>query len=143
MESGELDRFIDIQRRDYKIALEQIRGGRKTSHWMWYIFPQVKGLGFTEISVYYSIKSLSEAQAYLNHPILGLRLREISEALLNLPNNNIHDILGSPDDMKLRSSMTLFSGLHGADPVFTAVLDKFFGGKKDHRTLEILDSWTK
>lgn len=136
----DLSRFIKAQENDHAIALAEIKKGRKRSHWMWYIFPQVQGLGFSSTSKYYAIKDIDEAAAYLKHPVLGSRLVEICRALLALESDNATQIFGDPDDMKLRSSMTLFASVPGADPVFEAVLKKFFGGKKDERTLEILGS---
>lgn len=134
-----LQRFIKAQKSDYAIALSEVKDGKKRSHWMWYIFPQITGLGFSETSKFYSIKSLSEAGDYLKHPVLGPRLIEISNALLNLKSDNALAIFGTPDDQKLKSSMTLFSILPGTNPVFQAVLDKFFHGQKDAKTLEILN----
>jgi len=135
-----LERFVDAQRTDYSIALAEIKDGKKKSHWMWYIFPQVLGLGYTSTSISYGIKNLDEATAYLNHPVLGQRLVEISNALLALETNDAKKIFGSPDHMKLRSSMTLFSLVPAADKVFQAVLDKFFDGKKDEKTLQLLNA---
>jgi len=134
-----LERFIDAQQSDYAIALSEIKAGRKQSHWMWYIFPQVLGLGYTSTSITYGISNLDEAAAYLNHEVLGKRLIEMSNALLALETNDAHKVLGSPDNMKLRSSMTLFSLVPGADNVFQEVLDKFFNGRKDERTLQLLN----
>ena len=133
-----LQRFIDAQKNDYEIALSEIKTGRKRSHWMWYIFPQIHGLGFSETSKLYSIKSLEEAEEYFHHPVLGKRLIEISKALLDLPSNNAHAIFGNPDDAKLKSSMTLFASLKGTDAVFQLVLEKFFYGEKDEKTLAII-----
>ncbi len=133
-----LKRFVDAQHRDYETALSEIKNGRKRSHWMWYVFPQVGGLGFSETSRYYSIKNGEEAEAFLQHPLLGERLITICNALLSLPTNNAHSIFGSPDDIKLKSCATLFATLHNTNPVFEAVLQKFFGGKKDENTLRIL-----
>ena len=133
-----LERFIEAQNGTYEKALAEIRGGRKRSHWMWYIFPQLTGLGFSETSRYYAITGLGEANAYLHHPVLGPRLVEICRALLELDINNAGEIFGSPDDMKLRSSMTLFTEVEGADKVFSLVLEKFFGGVKDNKTLLLL-----
>jgi uncharacterized protein (DUF1810 family) len=138
MKESTLKRFIDAQESSYAIALSEIKSGRKRSHWMWYVFPQIKGLGFSETSVYYAIKDIEEAEAFLNHPILGSRLIEISKELLKLQSDNAHQILGSPDDVKLHSSMTLFSSVPGASPVFEEVLRKFFNGEKDNKTLQIL-----
>lgn len=136
--NANLKRFRDAQERDYDTALAEISNGRKRSHWMWYIFPQVKGLGFSETSRYYGVDGLGEAEAYLNDPVLGKRLLEISEALLTLQTNNASQVFGSPDDMKLRSSMTLFASVKGAPPVFQKVLDKFYKGAKDPQTLGFL-----
>ena len=133
-----LQRFITAQQNDYPTALAEIKQGRKRSHWMWYIFPQIAGLGFSETSRYYALKDIDEAQAYLNHPILGKRLIEICTELLKLPTNNATQIFGTPDDMKLRSCVTLFASLPDADPVFKQVLDKFFGGEGDKLTIQIL-----
>ena len=134
----ELDRFLTAQEEDYKQALAEIRSGRKRSHWIWYIFPQVQGLGFSTNSVYYAIRDLQEAAAYLKHPVLGPRLIEITGALLSLPGNNPTKVMGSPDDIKLRSSMTLFSLVSGADEVFGRVLEKYFAGKRDEKTVAII-----
>ena len=133
-----LQRFIDAQQSDYETALSEIKRGRKQSHWMWYIFPQIQGLGFSATSKLYAIRNLQEAQEYLNHPLLGKRLKEITDALINLPSTNAHEIFGSPDDVKLKSSMTLFASLPDADPVFESALKKFFKGEKDAKTLSII-----
>ncbi len=134
----DVERFINAQRTDFTIALNEIKRGRKQSHWMWYIFPQIKGLGFSSTSKYYAIKNLDEATAFLNDDILGKRLIEVCNALLALETNDAHKIFGSPDDIKLRSSMTLFAEVKNADIIFQKVLDKFFSGKKDERTLQLL-----
>ena len=133
-----LQRFEDAHRQDYETALAEIRRGRKTSHWMWYIFPQLKGLGHSPTAQYYGIENLAEAEAFLAHPVLGVHLVEISRALLALETNNADLVFGYPDNLKLRSSMTLFAQIREADPVFGQVLDKFFEGKPDQRTLELL-----
>lgn len=137
-----LQRFLEAQEKDYQKALEEIDQGRKKSHWMWYIFPQIKGLGLSSTSRFYAIEDIDEAEEYLNHPVLGQRLREISAALLKLQTDDAHEVMGSPDDHKLKSSMTLFSELSLADPVFQKVLEKFFHGNKDEKTLEILQKKT-
>lgn len=134
----DLQRFIDAQENDYAIALAEIKNGRKRSHWMWYIFPQIQGLGFSETSKRYAIKDLDEAEAYIKHPVLGQRLIEICTGLLNLKSNDAYQIFGSPDDRKLRSSMTLFASLPDAYPVFKSVIDKFFNGAMDSATLHLL-----
>ncbi|WP_210464265.1 DUF1810 domain-containing protein [Rufibacter roseolus] len=138
MKENGLQRFLSAQEEDYEVALSEIRKGRKQSHWMWYIFPQIRGLGFSETSNFYGIKDLKEAEAYLKHPVLGSRLVQICEALLKLEENNAHRIFGSPDDLKLKSSMTLFAALPDTNPVFREVLQKFFHGKQDEKTLQLL-----
>jgi len=134
----DLERFITAQERDYDNALAEIKNGRKRSHWMWYIFPQIQGLGFSEMAKRYGIKSIDEAEAYMQHPVLGQRLIEICTALLQLKSNDAHAIFGPPDDLKLKSSMTLFASLPDAYPVFQSVLDKFFKGEHDSQTLHLI-----
>src|ERR1700709_25033 len=119
--STDLKRFTDAQERDYEVALAEIRGGKKRSHWMWYIFPQVKGLGFSSTSQHYGISGFKEAEAYLRHPVLNERLVAICQALLEVDNKSASEIFGSPDDMKLRSSMTLFAAVPESDPVFQQI----------------------
>lgn len=138
MEPLHLNRFIDVHLRDYPNALSEIKNGRKQSHWMWYIFPQIAGLGTTEISNYYSIQDLDEAKAYMEEPLLRSHLLEISEALLTLETNDANRIFGFPDDMKLKSSMTLFSEACPQVDTFQKVLDKFFHGIKDQKTIDLL-----
>ena len=135
-----LKRFIDAQEADYQLALAEIKNGRKQSHWMWYIFPQIQGLGFSETSKFYAIKNINEAEEFLNHAVLGSRLVHICNELLKLKSNDANKIFGSPDDLKLKSSMTLFSSLHNTSPVFQLVLEKFFNGTKDNKTLRIIDT---
>lgn len=125
----DLDRFLTAQRRDYAAALREIQNGRKRSHWIWYIFPQVAGLGMSSTSQYYAISGLDEARAYLREPTLRAHLLEISSALLALDESDPTAVFGFPDDLKLRSSMTLFAAAAPDEPVFSAVLDKFFGGQ--------------
>lgn len=132
-----LDRFIKAQEQYYETALQEIRNGRKESHWMWFIFPQIKGLGYSDISKYYAIQSRSEAKAYLAHPVLGKRLEEISEALLDLETNNPIDVLGGIDAKKLQSCMTLFWLIGGVN-VFADVLMKYYGGELDWGTVELV-----
>ena len=135
----DLNRFIKAQENSYEQALSEIKSGRKRSHWMWYIFPQFKGLGFSETSKYYSIKDLDEAERYLNHQILGERLKLITNELLALNENNANKVFGSPDDLKLKSSMTLFAAVNiSEENVFRAVLDKFFNGETDNITLALI-----
>lgn len=133
----DLQRFVDAQRRAYATAREEIRRGRKRSHWMWYIFPQVRGLGFSSNAHYYGIESLEEAAAYLAHPVLGANLREISGILLTLDTNDPYRVFGTPDDMKLCSCMTLFDCVE-PNGVFDKVLAKYYGGSRDDRTLRIV-----
>ena len=124
-EETNISRFIDAQNKDYSIAIEEIKKGRKKSHWMWYIFPQIQGLGFSETSKYYAIRNLQEADEYLKHPLLGTRLINICQALLVQADNNASRIFGSPDDLKLKSSMTMFASLKETNKVFQMVLDKY------------------
>lgn len=138
MASYDLDRFVEAQEKFYGVALSEIKNGRKRSHWMWFIFPEIAGLSYSTTSKLYAIKNIDEAAAYLQHPILGIRLVTISQQLLKLENNNAHSVFGSPDDIKLQSSMTLFSSVHDSDTVFGLVLEKFFKGVKDSNTLAIL-----
>ena len=135
-----LKRFIGIQQSNFSIALSEIKNGKKQSHWMWYIFPQIQGLGFSETSKFYAIKDINEAEEFLRHPVLGNRLNLICNELLKLESNDANKIFGSPDDLKLKSSMTLFSSLRNTDPVFQLVLEKFFTGEKDNKTLRIISN---
>jgi uncharacterized protein (DUF1810 family) len=135
----ELQRFVDAQDAGgaYDRALSELRAGRKRSHWMWFVFPQVAGLGRSITAQAYAIGSLAEAQAYLDHPILGARLRECVRTLLE-PTTDAREMLGEIDAMKLRSSMTLFAGAAPADPNFRRVLDRYFGGTADEATDRLL-----
>lgn len=135
---NDLDKFVSAQNRDYDMALAEIKNGRKRGHWIWYIFPQVSGLGMSNTSAFYGIETIEQASRYLEHPLLGKRLIEISKAILEINCKTANQILGSPDDLKLRSSMTLFNLVPNTDPVFQAVLDKYFNGKPDQRTIDIL-----
>lgn len=135
----DLQRFTEAQEEDFAIALAEIKHGRKQSHWMWYVFPQIAGLGFSSTSKFYAIKDKTEAEDYLKHPVLGGRLIEISKAVLEIEDKTANQIFGSPDDLKLKSSMTLFGALDDADAVFQMVLDKYFEGAKDNKTLELLE----
>ena len=136
---NDLNRFLKAQENNYEQALSEIKSGRKRSHWMWYIFPQYKGLGFSETSKHYSIQDLNEARDYLNHPILGSRLKQITNELLLIDENNANKIFGSPDDLKLKSSMTLFVSVDTSEEKpFNKVLDKFFNGCFDEKTLNLI-----
>lgn len=132
-----IDRFIEPQKVSYAIALEEVRSGKKVSHWMWYIFPQLRGLGQSNVAWYYGIEDLSEAKVYLKHPILGRRLREITQAALDLSETDPMKVFGWPDNMKFRSCMTLFAQI-SEDDLFARALEKFFGGQEDSMTLELL-----
>ena len=134
----DLSRFTKAHKESYKSALEEIRRGRKETHWMWYIFPQIKGLGRSPTSQYYAIQSLDEAKAFLRDNYLGKNLLEISNALLTLPENNPTAIFEKTDDIKLKSCMTLFSVVSEEKSVFHQVLDKYYDGKRDDKTLEII-----
>ncbi|MFQ3615650.1 MAG: DUF1810 domain-containing protein [Cyanobacteriota bacterium] len=127
----DLNRFVKAQTSDYARALAEIRQGKKRSHWMWYIFPQRAGLGFSAMSQHYAIKSLAEAQAYLQHPVLGARLIECAEAVLQVNGRSAYEIFGSPDDLKLRSCATLFAQISPAGSVFHRLLDQYFQGEPD------------
>jgi uncharacterized protein (DUF1810 family) len=134
-----LERFVQAQERDFEQAVSEIRNGRKRSHWMWYIFPQFDGLGSSWTSKQYSVKSVAEAKAYLAHPILGVRLVECAEATLLVEHLSALEIFGSPDDMKLRSCATLFAYVSSEGSVFHRLLDKYFHGKPDDRTMRLID----
>lgn len=133
-----LKRFLEAQERDYHTALAEIKNGRKRSHWIWYIFPQIQGLGLSGTSRFYAIENIREARDYLAEPVLGARLTEICKELLELDTRNATEVFGRPDDLKVRSSMTLFAEADPSNPLFQQVLDKFFHGEKDEKTLEIL-----
>jgi uncharacterized protein (DUF1810 family) len=134
----DLNRFVHAQEGVYERALSEIRSGRKRSHWMWFIFPQYDGLGFSSISKHYAIRSVAEAEAYLRHPVLGPRLVECCEAAVSVEGLSAADVFGSPDDLKLRSCVTLFAAVAPRGSVFEQVLDRFFGGARDDRTLRLV-----
>ena len=133
-----LNRFVQAQEDDYAQALAEIRSGRKRSHWMWYIFPQLDGLGSSPTARRYAIKSVAEAEAYLRHPVLGPRLVECCEAVVGVDGRSASDIFGFPDDVKLRSCATLFACVSGRGSVFERLLGKYFGGVPDERTLHLM-----
>lgn len=134
-----LDRFVSAQEGIYGNVLAELRSGQKRTHWMWFIFPQFDGLGYSATSKHYAIKSKAEAQQYLNHPILGKRLVECVEAVLGIKGRSASAIFGSPDDMKLKSSMTLFAAVTPPESVFARVLDAYFSGNRDSKTLSLMD----
>lgn len=134
----DLGRFLQAQEGDYEQALSEIESGRKRSHWIWYIFPQIDGLGSSSTSKRYAIKSLDEARAYLDHPILGPRLRECAEAVVRLEGRTAREIFGSPDDLKLKSCATLFECVSPPGSVFERLLTKYYQGRRDDKTLHLL-----
>jgi uncharacterized protein (DUF1810 family) len=140
-----LDRFVQAQQDDFEQALSEIRSGRKRTHWMWYVFPQIQGLAFSATSQFYAIKSIEEARAYLAHPVLGPRLLECMEAVLHVEGRSAREIFGTPDDLKLRSCATLFALVSPPGSVFHRLLEKYYGGERDRKTLELLgiDSGTR
>ena len=133
-----LDRFKKAQASDYTTALSEIKNGRKERHWMWYIFPQLKGLGFSSMAEFYGIDGLAEAKAYIADDLLRGRLVEISDALLGVASSDAREVMGYPDDLKLKSCMTLFMVAAPELEVFGKVLEKFFGGEKDLKTVEMV-----
>lgn len=133
-----LQRFVDAQGRNYDVAVAELRAGRKDSHWMWYVFPQIAGLGVSAMAQTYAIASLAEARAYLAHPVLGARLVDCVAALVALKGRSAREIFGRPDDVKLRSSLTLFAQAAPDAPLFRQALELYFDGAPDPRTLEIL-----
>lgn len=134
-----LQRFLDGQRFGYETALNEMKAGEKRNHWIWYIFPQIKGLGHSPNAQYYGIKDLDEAKAYLEHPVLGVRLREITQEVHNHSNRGIYAIMGARIDvMKFKSSMTLFDAVSPKD-IFVKALDTFFKGSRDKQTIELIN----
>ncbi len=133
-----LNRFLQAQQGDYERALSEIKAGRKRTHWIWYVFPQLEGLAFSSTSQHYSIKSLDEARAFLAHPVLGPRLIECAEAVMSVGNRSAHEIFGSPDDLKVRSCATLFAFVSPSGSVFERLLKQLFPAGRDAKTLELL-----
>jgi len=138
MDPYNLSRFVQAQEQTYDQALAELNAGRKRSHWMWYVFPQLDGLGSSPITKRYSIKSEAEARAYLDHPVLGPRLVECAEAILRVEGKSAREILGSPDDLKLKSCATLFARVSPPGSVFERILEKFYSGEPDAATLRLL-----
>jgi uncharacterized protein (DUF1810 family) len=136
----DLARFVDAQGATYPQALQELKAGHKRSHWMWFIFPQLAGLGLSTIAQRYAISGLDEARAYLQHPVLGERLRTCTAAVNTVTDRTAHQVFGSPDDMKFRSSMTLFGRAEPAEPAFRTALDQYFDGQEDQRTLKKLQT---
>lgn len=143
MSDYDLKRYVKEYETDYDTALREIRNGRKESHWMWYIFPQLKGLGMSYMAEYFGMSGIDEAKAFLNDPYLGIRIKEISSALLSLKTNDALAVMDYPDNLKLKSSMTLFALASDSDTsnenVFKQVLDKYFNGEYDNLTIELLN----
>jgi uncharacterized protein (DUF1810 family) len=136
---SDLNRFLKAQEKDFENAMAEIKSGKKESHWMWYVFPQIKGLGFSQMSIYYSIQDIKEAKDYLDHPILGSRLKDITLEVLALKENNATRVFGIPDNLKLKSSMTLFASVDTSDDnIFVKVLQKFFNGEFDEKTIDLI-----
>jgi uncharacterized protein (DUF1810 family) len=133
-----LNRFLQAQEDDYEQVLTEIKRGQKRTHWMWYIFPQIDGLAFSSTSRHYAIKSIEEARAYLQHPLLGPRLRECADAALRVEGRSARQIFGSPDDLKLRSCATLFACVSPPGSVFDRLLEKYYANERDDRTLHLL-----
>ena len=137
----DLNRFVQAQKQDYAIALDELTQGKKYSHWMWYIFPQIEGLGHSHIAQKYAIRSAEEARAYLAHPILGTRLIECCEVLLNLDSSyTASEIFGFPDDLKLKSSMTLFASISKSGSVFQQIIENYFDGEFDSKTIYLINN---
>lgn len=134
----DLDRFVRAQARIHEQVTQELAAGRKRSHWMWFVFPQLDGLGFSPTARKYAITGLDEARAYLAHPVLGPRLRECTELVLDIDGRSVREIFGYPDDLKFRSSMTLFAQAASGDTCFNEALVKYFAGEPDVRTLELL-----
>jgi uncharacterized protein (DUF1810 family) len=137
---SELERFVRAQGPVYEGVRQELLSGRKTTHWMWFVFPQLRGLGRSAMAHQYGIASMDEAVDYLKHPVLGSRLRECVGVVLATKGKSAHDIFGSPDDLKLRSCLTLFHAAAPTEPVFGDALQKFFNGEPDPRTLELIGS---
>lgn len=138
MSEFDLERFVDAQARIYEQALEELRAGRKESHWMWFVFPQLAGLGRSRMAQFYGIKGGSEARAYLTHPLLGMRLRECTRAVTAKGNRSAEEIFGSVDALKFRSSMTLFEAVSDDPEPFARAIQRFYGGERDAATLRLL-----
>ena len=134
----DLERFVKAQARVYAHVVAELRGGRKRSHWMWFIFPQLRGLGVSPTAQFYGIGSAEEARAYLVHPVLGPRLIECTETVLGVPGTTLHEIFGSPDALKFRSCMTLFARIAPERDVFRRALEKYCGEQEDDRTVALL-----
>ena len=138
MNDDDLQRFVQAQEPRMDDVTSELRAGRKRTHWMWFVFPQLRGLGHSQMAWHFGLQSAAEARDYLAHPVLGPRLRECVELVLAVPGGSAHVIFGSPDDLKLRSCLTLFREIDDAEGVFGRALDRFFDGQPDSRTLQVL-----
>ena len=138
MDQYNLNRFLDAQMTTYEGAMLELARGRKESHWTWYIFPQIEGLGRSDTAKLYSIKSLEEGRAYLEHPVLGPRLIKACEILLSLKDASMDEVMGFPDDLKLLSSMTLFENISGENSIFTNIIEVYFDDERDENSLDII-----
>lgn len=138
LNNQDLERFVEVQSWNYEVAVAELRAGKKRSHWMWYIFPQMRGLGSSSMAEMYGIAGLEEARRYLEHEVLGMRLREVCEAILGLSTDDAHEVFGDIDSLKLKSSMTLFD-LVCPDDIFVRVIDKYYEGERDNKTLKLLE----
>lgn len=132
-----LDRFVEAQAPVYPRALAELTAGRKQSHWMWFVFPQISGLGKSPMAQHYAIHSLQEARDYLDHPVLGARLKECTQAVMDVEGRSAHEIFDTPDDLKFHSSMTLFAHAAPEEPLFRTALEKYFNGREDSATLKL------
>jgi len=140
MDQYNLNRFLEAQMVTYEGAMLELTRGRKESHWIWYIFPQIEGLGRSDTAKLYSIKSLEEGRAYLEHPVLGPRLIEACEILLSLKDASMDEVMGFPDDLKLLSSMTLFEALSGLNSIYSKIIELYFNDERDMNSIEIIQS---
>lgn len=138
MKNYNLQRFYEAQAKTYGVAYAELKNGKKRSHWMWFIFPQIAGLGFSETARFYAIQNPDEAKQFLDDETLSERLISVSKLLLDIKDKTASEIFGSPDNLKLRSSMTLFSLLENTNPVFQQVLDQYFQGAKDEKTIQLM-----
>ncbi len=134
----DLQRFVSAQERQYNDAISELKSGRKLTHWIWFVFPQPEGLGRSPTAQHYAIISLAEARAYLNHPLLGARLKECTSAVLNVEGRTAHEIFGHPDDLKFHSCMTLFAAISGQESIFEKAIEKYYNGTSDQATLYLL-----
>ena len=137
-DTWDLERFVQAQAGVLPAVLDELGRGRKRSHWMWFVFPQLEGLGMSSMARHYGLASIEEARAYLAHPVLGPRLRQCCQLMLQVPGRSAHEILGSPDDLKFRSCATLFAAAEPREPLFRQCLERFYGGEPDARTLDLL-----